>query len=509
MTLCVLLAVSAAMGATMVATPIYSAQAQLFVSTSQASSDTVSGLNQGGQFAQQRVKSYADVIDSPQVTQTVINDLQLGISPRALAGKVSADAPLDTVLINVNAEDPSPQTAQAIANGVAERFTKVATSLETPTDGGPSPVKVSVVRPADLPQTPVRPRTRLNLALGLLLGLAVGVAAALLRETLDKSIKSIEDVQATLGLPTLGVIGYDPRTPKHPLVVQDKPDSPRAEAFRQLRTNLQFVDIDRAPRSIVVTSSLPEEGKTTTTCNLAISLMQAGLRVVLIEGDLRRPRLAEYMGLEGSIGVTDVLIGRAALDDVLQPWGAGGLQILASGPIPPNPSELLGSDHMSQLIRDLERRTDLVLIDAPPLLPVTDGAVLSKVASGAILVVRSGRTTREQVTRAFETLHAVDAHLFGVVLNMAATKGPDAYRYGYGYGYYSAKAGQNGQLPEGTPVKPVTPARPPRPSEPELTAPVTGEAASVTTALVNGLTSGPSPAERWTANALKALRGER
>jgi succinoglycan biosynthesis transport protein ExoP len=467
-TLCTLLALGGAAAATIAATPIYSAQAQLFVSTSQSASDAPSGLNQGGQFAQQRVKSYADVIDSPQVTEPVIERLGLDLTPRELEKKISADAPLDTVLINVSAEDTSPQIAQEIANAAAERFTNVAAALETPASGGPSPVKVSVVRYADLPQDPVRPRTKLNIALGLLVGLALGVGGAVLRETLDTSVKSVEDVQTTLDLPTLGVIGFDPRTPKHPLVVQDKPDSPRAEAFRQLRTNLQFVDIDHAPRSIVVTSSMPEEGKSTTTCNLAIALAQAGLSVILVEGDLRRPRLGEYLGVQSAIGVTDVLIGRTALDDVLQPWGDGTLQVLASGPIPPNPSELLGSHQMQQLIADLENRSDLVLIDAPPLLPVTDAAVLSKVTSGAILVVRSGRTSREQVARALETLQNVDAHVFGVVLNMAPTKGPDAYRYGYGgYGGYAArtKGRKRGKTPALTTAEAaITPAR--RPSQP-------------------------------------------
>jgi capsular exopolysaccharide synthesis family protein len=535
-TLCILLAVAAATAASLLPKPVYRAQAQLFVSTTQAASDAASGLNQGGQFAQQRVKSYADVINSPQVTQQVIQRLGLNLTPRQLAKKLSADAPLDTVLINVNATDTSPARARDIANAVAERFTNVATDLETPAGGGPSPVKVSVVRAADLPPSPVSPRKKLNIALGLLVGLAVGVGFAVLRETLDTSVKSVGDVQAILGLATLGVIGFDPRTPKHPLVVQDKPDSPRAEAFRQLRTNLQFVDIDHSPRSIVVTSSLPEEGKSTTTCNLAIALAQAGLNVVLVEGDLRRPRLAEYLGIEGAVGVTDVLIGRAALEDVLQPWGSRGLEVLASGPTPPNPSELLGSHQMQQLIADLEELADLVLIDAPPLLPVTDAAVLSKVTSGAILVVRSGRTRREQVHRALETLQAVDAHVFGVVLNMAPTKGPDAYRYGYGgYGGYTDKSKKGRKDKKSSIVLPpaetfITPARrqrPPAAVDPEPTAFVDAEtdplrepfeatkpaweqdAATPERPLVNGSETSESQNPRWTSSVLRALREDR
>jgi succinoglycan biosynthesis transport protein ExoP len=438
-TLCTVLAVAAAVGATLATTPVYMASAQLFVSTATTAEGSISGLQQGGQFAQQRVKSYADIVDSPPVTEPVSDQLGLMLDAQALANKIEASAPLDTVLINVDVTDESPELARDIANAVAQRFTVVASELETPEGAQASPVKVSVVRAADLPEAPVSPRAKLNIALGLLVGLAVGVGAAVLRETLDTSIKGVEAVQETLGLPTLGVITYDADTVKRPLIVQVDPQSTRAEAFRQLRTNLQFVDIDHQPKSIVVTSSVPQEGKSTTTCNLAIALTQAGVRVILVEADLRRPRLAEYLGMEGAVGLTDALIGRAPLEDLLQPWGDGTMRVLPSGPTPPNPSELLGSQQMGDLLRELEEQADLVLLDAPPLLPVTDAAVLATQVSGSILVVRSGHTTRDQAARSVEILRGVDAHLYGVVLNMAPTKGPEAYKYGY-YGEYRATA---------------------------------------------------------------------
>jgi capsular exopolysaccharide synthesis family protein len=175
---------------------------------------------------------------------------------------------------------------------------------------------------------------------------------------------------------------------------------------------------------------VPGEGKTTTTVNLAISLAQAGQRVIVVEGDLRRPQLASYLGLEGAVGLTSVLIGRASLDEALQPWGEAGLQVLAGGPTPPNPSELLGSHGMHELLRTREGRADLVLLDSPPLLPVTDAALLSMVASGAVLVVRADRTRREQA-HALDSLEAVGARVLGAVLNMAPTRGPDAYQYNY------------------------------------------------------------------------------
>lgn len=197
-----------------------------------------------------------------------------------------------------------------------------------------------------------------------------------------------------------------------------------------------------------------------------------------MEADLRRPRLGEYLGLEGAIGLTDALVGRAELDDLLQPWGDGQLRVLTSGPTPPNPSELLGSQQMADLLRELEAQADLVILDAPPLLPVTDAAVLAAQASGAMVVVRSGQTTREQASRAVEILRGVDAHVYGVVLNMVPTKGPGAYRYGYyGYGYAAAvtnsPAASNGRV-EGIPAHPVRRPRQDEAVEQLPTKPATG-----------------------------------
>jgi non-specific protein-tyrosine kinase len=415
--------------------PTYQANAQLFVSVNEPGDQ--SQVYQQGLAAAQRVKSYADIVDSPQVTDAVQNQLHLGLTSGQIAAEVTADNPLDTVLLNLHVRDTDPARAAAIANAVADQFGKLVNDLETPQGSATSPVKVSTVQKASVPAAPVAPNKKVDVALGLLLGLALGIGIAVLLDVLDTSVKSAEDLEAISESAVLGVIGFDSDAGKSPLIVQTDPHSPRAEAFRQLRTNLQFVDIDHPVKSIVITSSIPQEGKSTTTANLAITLAQAGLKVVLVEADLRRPKLMQYLGVEGAVGVTSVLIGRVSLDDALQPWGNGSLMVLPSGPTPPNPSELLGSQGMADLITALEQRADIVLVDAPPLLPVTDAAVLAKICDGALLIVRHGVTTREQVTRAAESLRVVDAHLIGNVLNMAPAKGPDAYGYGYAYRYTS------------------------------------------------------------------------
>jgi capsular exopolysaccharide synthesis family protein len=449
MVVCTLLAVGAAAALVYETTPKFEASTQLFV----AAKDTggiASGLQSGDQFSQDRVKSYANIISSTQVTGPIAQQFGQGLTAQQIADETTADAPANTVLVNVHVTDTSAQRAQSLANAISGQFATYVAQLETTPGAATSPVKVTVVKQATLPKNPISPKSTVDLVLGLLIGLAIGVSCAVLRETLDRTVKDPTTAQKILELPLLGAISFDSDARKRPLIVHVHPRSSRAEAFRQLRTNLQFVDIDNAPRSIVVTSSVPEEGKTTTTTNLAITLAQSGLRVLLVEGDLRRPRMADYLGIEGAVGLTSVLVGRADLAHAIQKWGPdGALGVLPSGPVPPNPSELLGSQGMLDLLREIEAAYDLVLIDAPPLLPVTDAAVLSTIASGALVIVRHGTTKIDQVLRAVESLRTGDAHIYGLVFTMTPTKGPDAYYY-YGQNYrYEAKTGKSGLV---TPV---------------------------------------------------------
>lgn len=417
-------------------TPVYAATSTLFVSANQSGdTDTPASAYQGGLFSQQRAKSYADLISGKRVTSRVVDKLDLSMSAGALARKIDAQVVPETVLLHITVDDTSPAKAQRLANAVSTEFAGFVQEIERPSADQPSPIKATVVSSADLPGAPIKPTPTRTLMLGLVLGVVIGIGIAVLREVLDTSLKNAEVLAERTGAPNLGVIAHDNQAQDAPLVVQLEPRSPRAESFRQVRTNLQFIDVDRHPKTIVITSSVPSEGKTTTTCNLALTLAQAGQRVILVEGDIRRPRLADYLGVENAVGLTSVLIGRVDPDDAIQPWGDLPLEVLASGPIPPNPSELLQSRAMQLLLGELDRRADVILIDAPPLLPVTDAALLANQADGAVLVVRHGKTSRDQVDQALASLGKVDARLLGTVLNMAPARGPDAYTYGYGYGY--------------------------------------------------------------------------
>ena len=438
-TVITLLAIGGATAASVLSPRVFQAQTQTFVAI--ASQDSSAGqILSGSQFTLQRVKSYTQIVNSPRVLDPVIAELGLATSSSELAKHVTADSPLDTVLININVTDGSAEQAALISNAVAVQFGTTVEALETPKSGNESPVKLSVVDPATVPESPISPKPKLNLALGALLGLALGIGFALLRETLDTSVRTPEDLHEATAATLLGLIAFDPDAKGKPLAALD-PRSPRSEAFRMIRTNLQFIDVDRPPRSVVITSALPDEGKTTTACNLAITLGQAGLKVCLVEADLRRPRIADYLGIESAVGLTNVLAGQNDLDDLLVPWNRGLVIVLPCGPIPPNPSELLGSRNMALLLEELEKRFDVVLLDAPPLLPVTDAAVLAQASDGAILVTRHGKTSRAQAAGAVEALGAVNARLLGTVLNfMPARSGSSAYGYGYGYSYQAGPA---------------------------------------------------------------------
>ncbi|KAA1380470.1 polysaccharide biosynthesis tyrosine autokinase [Aeromicrobium fastidiosum] len=430
---CALVTIAIAALITVRATPQYASSARMFVST-QGSTDDAQA-NQGGQFSLQRVKSYADLLTGQEIARRVVEDLKLDESPSALASQISASSKLDTVILTITVTDPDPARARMLADGVAKVFVAYVAELETPPGKDEATIKATVVDPASKASSPISPQPVRNIGLGLILGLLLGAGAAVLRETLDTTIKSSRQLEELVPAPILGAISYDSAAVDTPLITSLDTYAPRAESFRVLRTNLQFIDPDAHHKVFVVTSSLPGEGKTTTAANLALALAEGGEKVVLVEGDLRRPKVAEYLRLESSVGLTTVLIGKLVLEDAIQSTASEGLAVLTSGSTPPNPAELLKSSSMAAVIASLREAYDIVLIDAPPLLPVTDGALLAAQADGALLVVRHGKTTTDQVTLAVERLEAVGAAPVGVIFNMTPAKSRDGYGYGYGYGY--------------------------------------------------------------------------
>ena len=287
-----------------------------------------------------------------------------------------------------------------------------------------------MIEEAQVPDKASSPKILQNLGVGLIVGLLVGLGVAVLRHVLDTRVRNEDDVRAVTASPILGVVAYDQDVPSHPVILRDEPLAAPSEAVRRLRTNLQFIDIADRPKSIVISSSIPSEGKSTIAINLAVSLADTGARVILVDADLRRPSIAEYLGIEGGVGLTTVLIGRAEVEDVVQPLGKTSLDLLPAGQIPPNPSELLGSMAMADLLERLSASYDMVLLDSPPLLPVTDAVVLSNLAGGALVVVGADRIHRPQLQQSLDSLETAGAHVFGIVMNKIASREAAAYGYG-------------------------------------------------------------------------------
>ncbi|MEU6657885.1 polysaccharide biosynthesis tyrosine autokinase [Streptomyces sp. NPDC046821] len=433
-----LLGLGAGIAFTTYSTPQYQADSQIFVSTRTAAD--ISQLNEGSAFSQARVQSYADIISSPAIAKSVIGRLGLTMTPAELTEHISAKVKLNTVLIDISVTDTSPRRAARIANSVASESSRMLVSLETPTGERAAPVSIGITRQAEPRTDPISPKPVLDAAIGLLAGLVVGVGLAVLRETLDTTVRTSSALAEVTGLAMLGSIPFDKEAPQTPLAVGPAGYSARAEAYRLVRTNLQFAQVDRRPRVIMVTSPLPGEGKTNTATNLALSLAETGARICLVDADLRNPCVAKNLGLVQDAGLTSVLIGMATTTDVLQSFGEQGLSVLTSGPMPPNPAELLASDRMRQILEDLTQEFDTVVVDSAPLLPVADTVGLAPAVDGTVLVVRAGRTPGERVKAAVSALHSVNASVLGGVLSMAkaANKG---YGYGYGYGYGTPPTG--------------------------------------------------------------------
>ncbi len=414
-----------------------------------AGSDSLNTALAGETLAKSKATSYQSIAGSRSVAAKVQKDLDLTQSPDDLLEQISVDVPTATAEIRISAKSTDPAAAQELANAWVEALADEVVSIEPPSESngvaGEAPVKLAPLGRAALPTTPVSPNTKLALALGGIVGLALGLGYALLRGHLDRRIRSTEAVER-LGVNLAGTIPQDRRLLEHRRIVEsgtldhdDRDSHAFSESLRELRTNLSYMDVDNPPRTIVVTSSVPGEGKSSIAANLAVAVAATGREVVIIDGDLRRPVVTEIFGLPDGAGLTDVLSGMADLEDVLQPYGPiPNLSVLAAGRIPPNPSELLGSRSMKNLLRDLARDR-VVIIDAPPLLPVTDAAILTKSADGALVTVKAGSTTVDELQKAIDNLRKVDGRVLGAILNQVPTKGVQAGQYGY-YGkyYYSS-----------------------------------------------------------------------
>lgn len=427
----VLVAVALAAAATWLVTPVYQSTSRIYVS---APDSTTNGAAAGGVLSEQRVAAYVEIVDSSLLADKVSTQLGLNETLREMRDKVSAKAVGETSVLEINVRDTDASDAQAIAQAYAENLVDTAADIESSTDDAPTPVKVTIIDPANAPSSPAFPNPVLNLTLAVIFGLVLAVALALLREILDNTVKGVDDLGPD-GPPLLGALVGESAKEHAILVDEAPPSSPRVEAYRMLRTNVSFIDVDRHNKALVVTSPVQGDGKSSVAINLALSLASAQVKTLLIDGDLRRPRVAKALGLVPDVGLTNVLLGKVTIDGAIQQYKDGNLEVLASGTIPPNAAELLQSDAMEKLLEDLRQHFEMVIIDSPPLLPVTDAAVLASRADGAVVVIRHGQTTKEEWRQAEGRLEQVDARMLGVVMNMVPAN--DA-TLGYAYGAYTS-----------------------------------------------------------------------
>ncbi|WP_109210459.1 MULTISPECIES: polysaccharide biosynthesis tyrosine autokinase [Microbacterium] len=431
---------AAAWGWTALQPRIYTAEASGIVTATNAGSDTGSSLV-GDQLSRSKVTSYVEIGSWRAVAECAIDELGLTTTPESLVTRVEVANPVDTVIVRVTATAPSPEEARDLAQSWIGCMVEQIDAVEGTGEAGTAAVTLVTGDSARLPTSPSSPNVRLALALGALIGLALGIGYAVVRHVLDRRLRDPRDIERETGVPVAGTLPVDKGLATQRGIAdfdsQHSASAPLAEAMRELRTNLQFMDVDNPPRAIVVTSPLPGDGKSTTAANLAVSLAAAGRHVVLLDADLRRPMVASVFGLPEGAGLTDVLAGRAELTEVVHNVGASRhLAVIAAGRVPPNPSEVLGSNRMQALLRTLTEHA-LVIIDSPPLLPVTDAAVLTTAADGALVVVSAGKTTYDMLQKALANLDKANARALGIVLNrVPRTSG--AY-YGYQYqGDYSA-----------------------------------------------------------------------
>lgn len=360
---------------------------------------------------------------------------------QAIAEKKAAGAQADSTDLLILESD----LAQARSNHATLLQNYGAVQLAETQSGG----SVIVVDPAKVPEKPVRPRTRLNVLLAAVVGAMLATGVVFLMEYLDDTLKTADDVQGALGIATLALVARTPNgkgeAHQDRLLATTSTKSPFAEPYRVLRTNIRFSGVDKPIQTLMVTSPSPNEGKSTTVSNLAIVMAQAGKKVLLIEADLRKPVLHDVFGVANHQGVTNALVQTdTALDALIQQTTQENLRVITSGPLPPNPSELLDSQRMRQLVETLKEEADMLLFDSPPVMVAADASILADLVDGTLLVIDSGSTRREAAQQAIQTLIRGRARVLGAVLNnVARTKG-NSYYY-YHSGYYSDNGQGDGQ----------------------------------------------------------------
>jgi capsular exopolysaccharide synthesis family protein len=435
----------------------YTAESAIFIATpaaldagatlaSSGGNDAINGLAVGSSFSLQRVTSYASIIRQSETLESVIDRLNLPYNVDVLSRKISTNVVPETVLIEIKVVDRDPELAAQIANTVGDEFAVTAQSLEisglAALIGTQEPVKITTVQTASIPTIPTSPKKTRNYFLGIIAGLIMALGVINLRGFFDRKVKNEKHLGS---IPLIGTIRFDSLVSEQPILSKNEPYSERAESFRTLRTNIEYLRDGRKNIVLAVTSSVPQEGKSTTCSNLAVSFADAGVKTLLIEGDMRRPSVGNYFSRSGEkivekgVGLSELLsrpmsFTKSSLRKFVQVLKDGKLSLILSGAIPPNPAELLSTSRIEQLIQHARKNYELTIIDCPPSLAVTDAGLIAKHADIVILVIFAGNTTIEQFEIAKRTFANVGLNFSGAILNKIPKVSRKSAEYGYYYG---------------------------------------------------------------------------
>lgn len=422
------------------APPEYTSTAQViatFNATQENGESTdISQQNTGGTYISSQIKSYPTLTTTEKVLSPVIAKLGLNESVADLAGQLIVTNPSNTAFVNISAKDGEAKKSADIANAVAESLQSVVQEDLYGGDKGQSPIKLTIVQKATVPQSPSSPKKGLYLAIGVVLGAIVGVFAAVLKELLSTKVEETSDVRGIVKASALGSVPKnDVLTGTRPVIIAE-PNGPVAEEYRRIRANIKFLQADKVPgrgQLLVISSTSPSEGKTTSAINVAAVLAENGAKVLLIDADLRHPSVAHHLGIEGNVGLAHVLSGQMTPVDVVQNYWKPNLHILPAGRRPANASLLLNSDMMKMLVDQALLQYDYVIIDTAPLTVSNDAIVFGSWTSGIILVTARGICRKKDLEESMDALNTAKVPVLGFVFNFANPKKKHRNAYYYYY----------------------------------------------------------------------------
>ena len=408
-------------------TPEYTADADVLIVVT--SGQSTGELAQGSSFSQQQARNFAAVATREVVLGPVIKQLELDTTVDDLRSSINVSVPLSTSMISIQATDSSPVMAAAIANATAKQLSATVAALSPRVnDVQGAPVSAELIESAVAPERPSSPDYFLLTLFGLLAGIVLGVAWLVVSELVVAKVVTAEQVETTLHTHTLGEIARDPHYSEHPIAVVGAPLSLRAEEIRHVRTALKFLP-DNPHQVFVISSAVSAEGKSSCAANLAAAFAAENVRTCLVEADLRRPRQHELLDLTTGPGLSDVIVNRSSLEEAMQVWGPDDLHVLLAGTVPPNPSELLGSERGQRVLEELREQFDVVVIDTPPLTAVTDASIVGRQFGGVVLVTGVGQVRSSELRKAADALDAASVPLLGSILNLAPVVGKSPYAY--------------------------------------------------------------------------------